>query len=84
MKELPNNETFLKEREMFLEKIKSLPDGKFKQEMTDALSKLTNEVYKIENLHEEVIFNRHIPEQISTLRTNIMSYRKYLHSNLMP
>lgn len=84
MKELPNNETFLKEREMFLEKIKSLPDGKFKQEMTDALSKLTNEVYKIENLHEEVIFNRHIPEQISTLRTNIMSYRKYLYSNLMP
>lgn len=84
MKELPNNETFLKEREMFLEKIKNLPDGKFKQEMSDTLSKLTNEVYKIENLHEEVIFNRRIPEQISALRSNIMSYRKYLHSNLMP
>ena len=69
---------------MFLEKIKNLPDGKFKQEMSDTLSKLTNEVYKIENLHEEVIFNRRIPEQISALRSNIMSYRKYLHSNLSP
>jgi hypothetical protein len=82
MKELPNNENFLKERNMFLEKINNLPEGKLKQNMTDALSKLTNEVYKIENLHEEVIFNRHIPDQIATVRSNISSYRKYLHSNL--
>lgn len=83
MKELPNNENFLKERKLFLEKINELPDGKFKKEMLDALSKLTNEVYKIENLHEEVIFNRQIPDQVSNIRANISSYRKYLHSNLM-
>ncbi len=83
MKELPKNENFIKERELFLEKINSLSDGKFKQDMIDALSKLTNEVYKIENLHEEVIFNRRIPEEISNIRSNIISYRKYLHSNLM-
>ncbi len=83
MKELPNNENFLKERNMFLEKINNLPEGKLKQDMTDVLLKLTNEVYKIENLHEEVIFNRHIPDQVATVRSNIASYRKYLHSNLV-
>ncbi len=68
---------------MFLEKIKDLPEGKFKKDMIDTLSKLTNEVYKIENLHEEVIFNRQISDQITNVRSNISSYRKYLHSNLI-
>jgi hypothetical protein len=84
MRDLPKNENFLKERTAFLEKINALDEGKFKQDMLDTLTKLSNEVYKIENLHEEVIFNRHIPDEISNIRSNITSYRKHLHSNLMP
>jgi hypothetical protein len=83
MTDLPNNENFLRERNLFLEKINLLPDGKFKQDMLATLTKLTNEVYKIENLHQEVIFNRRVPDEISTIRSNITSYRKHLHSNLM-
>jgi hypothetical protein len=83
MTDLPNNENFLRERNLFLEKINLLPDGKFKQDMLGTLTRLTNEVYKIENLHQEVIFNRHVPDEISNIRSNITSYRKHLHSNLM-
>mgnify|MGYP007006662302 CR=1 FL=1 len=83
MTDLPNNENFLRERNLFLEKINLLPDGKFKQDMMGTLTRLTNEVYKIENLHQEVIFNRHVPDEISNIRSNITSYRKHLHSNLM-
>jgi len=83
MTDLPNNENFLRERNLFLEKINLLPDGKFKQDMMGTLTRLTNEVYKIENLHQEVIFNRRVPDEISNIRSNITSYRKHLHSNLM-
>ena len=83
MTDLPNNENFLRERNLFLEKIDLLPDGKFKQDMLVTLARLTNEVYKIENLHQEVIFNRRVPDEISNIRSNITSYRKHLHSNLM-
>lgn len=83
MTDLPNNENFLRERNLFLEKINLLPDGKFKQDMLTTLARLSNEVYKIENLHQEIMFNRHISDDVSNTRANITAYRKQLHTNLM-
>ena len=79
---LEKSSRFQQDCDRYLEKIKKIPDGEFKQEVTQLLSKLIAEVKKLDNMHMEMIYTRQRTSMGADMKQDILSLRKKLDSKL--
>jgi hypothetical protein len=79
---LEKSSRFQQDCDRYLEKIQKIPDGEFKQEVTQLLNKLIAEVKKLDNMHMEMIYTRQMTSMGADMKQDILSLRKKLDSKL--
>jgi hypothetical protein len=79
---IQNHPRFKKDYEYYLTKIQEIPEGEFKQEVTQLLNKLVAEVKKLDNMHMEMIYARQMPSMGTDMKQDIITLRKKLDSKL--
>ena len=62
--------------------ISELPEGDFKSQMNNTLTKLINEIKKLDSLHAEMVYTRQLPSMGSDMKSNITSLRRDLETGL--
>jgi hypothetical protein len=79
---IQNHPRFKKDYEYYLTKIQEIPEGEFKQEVTQLLNKLVAEVRKLDNMHMEMIYTRQMPSMGTDMKQDILNLRKKLDNKL--
>jgi hypothetical protein len=79
---IQNHPRFKKDYEYYLTKIQEIPEGEFKQEVTQLLNKLVAEVRKLDNMHMEMIYSRQLPTIGGEMKQSITATRKKLETRI--
>jgi hypothetical protein len=79
---LQKSSRFQQDHERYLAKIQQIPEGTFKQEVTELLNKLVFEVKKLDSMHIEMVITKQMPSIGSDMRQNILSIRQKLDNKL--
>jgi uncharacterized phage infection (PIP) family protein YhgE len=80
--QLSNSQRFLTEYQDFKDKISKIPNLNKRQELTDLLNQLVNEVRSLDNKHAELNQMSRMPSSVTDIRESLSSIRKTLHSRL--
>lgn len=79
---IQNHPRFKQDYEQYLAKIQEIPEGEFKQEVTQLLNKLVAEVRKLDNMHMEMIYTRQMPSMGTDMKQDILNLRRKLDNKL--
>jgi hypothetical protein len=79
---LEKSSRFQQDYERYLEKIQKIPEGEFKQEVSQLLRRLVAEIKKLDNMHMEMIYTRQMPSMGNDMKQDILALRKKLDSKL--
>jgi hypothetical protein len=79
---IQNHPRFKKDYEYYLTKIQEIPEGEFKQEVTQLLNKLVAEVKKLDNMHMEMIYTKQMPSMGTDMKQDILTIRRKLDNKL--
>jgi two-component sensor histidine kinase len=82
LQKLQNHPRFKNDYKRYQQEISLITDPVLQRELTDALIKLSNEVQKIDQFHEQLYLSGSIPIQVQDSRNNINQYRKILESKI--
>lgn len=75
---IQTSETFKEEYTKYQNMINQLPDGTFKTETMQLLTKLITEVKRLDGGHAEMTASRRMPTMTTEVRENIVGIRKQL------
>jgi len=79
---LQKSNRFQQDYQRYLDKIRQIPEGEFKQEANGLLNKLVAEVKKLDSMHIEMVITKQMPSIGSDMRQNILSIRQKLDNKL--
>jgi hypothetical protein len=82
LQEIHKSDRFKKDYERYHSAIAKLPEGDFKSKMTSTLSKLVNEIKKLDGLHSEMVYTGQLPSMGGDIKTTVVEIRKTLEANL--
>ncbi len=82
LQEIHKSDRFKKEYDRYRSAILLLPEGDFKSKMSSTLTKLVNEIKKLDSLHSEMVYTRQLPSMGNEIKLSISEMRKELESNL--
>lgn len=80
--QLSNSQRFLAEYQDFKDKISKVSNLDKRQELTDLLNQMVNEVRAIDAKHNELTQMSRMPSSVTDIRESLSSIRKTLHSRL--
>lgn len=73
---LLNSEKFKSEYANFASRIERVTDQDRKNELERSLKQLVNQIKKIDNYHQDLVFTHKLPESIDSDRTEVANIRK--------
>jgi hypothetical protein len=73
---------FLEDYNKYQEAISKIPDGAFKEEAKTLLNRLSAEVKKLDEMHNEMVFSKQLPTIGHEMREQIVTLRKQLEIKL--
>jgi uncharacterized coiled-coil DUF342 family protein len=75
---LSNSEKFANEYKNFKERISLVTDTAVQLELTQLLNQLAGVTKRIDNYHQELVYNNKLPDNITSTRDEIRDIRKKL------
>jgi gas vesicle protein len=82
LQSIQKSSRFKEEYTKYKEAISKMPDGHFKEDVSNLLSKLAMEVKRLDEMHAEMIYTKQMPTLGTELRDHISSIRKQLETKL--
>ena len=62
--------------------IAAMPEGDFKQDVSQLLKKLVGEVKKLDSMHMEMVYTRQLPSMGSDMKQGITAIRRQLETKI--
>jgi hypothetical protein len=82
LNEIHKSDRFKQDYERYSSAISQLPDSDFKDQMNNTLTKLINEIKKLDSLHLEMVYTRQLPSMGTDIKSTITELRRDLETNL--
>ena len=62
--------------------IAEMPDGDFKQDVSQLLKKLVGEIKKLDSMHMEMVYTRQLPSMGGDMKQGITAIRRQLENKI--
>jgi hypothetical protein len=62
--------------------IAEMPEGDFKQDVSQLLQKLVGEIKKLDSMHMEMVYTRQLPSMGSDMKQGITAIRRQLETKI--